>query len=353
MKKIKIIITILMMPWLLTACKEAEKPALEKVKPAKTMTVKAPKKYIERQFSGKVIAAQKATLSFEIAGKLVQFPTYDGMMVSKADLIAAIDPKHYKEKLNEAKASYSLANAQFERAEKLIKEHYISQSDYDLLKSKKEIAKANLSSAEKNLKDTVIYAPFDGVIVKSFVENYEYVKAKQPVVLLQDLHEVDLETFVPEYIILQLKDSKKLNPKVIFSLVNRSYPVKLKEFSTEADKSTQTYRVVFTLKAPEDINILPGMSVKIALTLPDYKVGGAQYFLIPASAVFSQSEDTSAVWIVDPNTNEVQARQIETGDLVNASIKVFKGLKAGETIVSAGVHHLHEGQKIKPLDSGN
>jgi len=332
-----------------SGCTEEKKPKTENVKPAKVLRIEESREYISRQFSGQVIAAQKATLSFEVNGKLIKLPVLDGSMVNKGDLVAAIDPQLYQEKVKETKAKYELESAQFKRAEKLIKKGFISQSDYDLLKSRKSIAEANFSSAKKNLRDTVLYAPFDGIIVKSYVENYEFIKAKQPIVLLQDLHEVDIEIFVPEYIILQMKKKYDLNPNVIFSQVQRSYPVNLKEFSTQADKNTQTYRAVFTLKAPEDINILPGMSVIIELQLPDFKAHGANYHLIPVSAVFSADTQQAFVWLVNPETLKVHKHKIVTGDLAKESIKVFKGLKKGDMVVTAGVYHLREGQKIKPI----
>lgn len=334
-------------------CQEEKKIQVSnpKPKPAKVMTIDAGQQYIKRLFSGKVVAAQKATLSFEVPGKLNQFPVLEGSTLKKGDLIAAIDDLHYQETLKESGAKFDFAKAQFDRAEKLIKNNFISQNDYDLLKSKLNIASANLSSAQKNVKDTVLYAPFDGVVVKTYVENFEYIKAKQNIVLLQDLSDIDVEIFVPEYIILQMKQKSELNPRVIFSVVNKSYPATLKEFSSQADPTTQTYRAVFTLKAPEDINILPGMSVNLELTLPDFKTKSQSYYLIPVDAVFSGDDKQPKVWLVDPKTHQIHAKSIETGDLTGQSIKILKGLEQGQMIVVAGVHHLREGQEIKPLET--
>jgi len=54
---------------------------------------------------------------------------------------------------------------------------------------------------------------------------------------------------------------------------------------------------------------------------------------------------------VEPNTMTVQKRQVKVGDLTGESIRVLDGLKTGERIVTAGVHFLQEGMKIRLFDS--
>lgn len=349
LKKLGYVTVSLLFFWV-TGCSDEQKPKEKPPKPVKAMIVPSAKHNQVRSFSGKVIASEEATLSFEVPGKLNSLTVLEGSILKKGEVIASIDPSHYQEKLNEAKAQFELAKAQFERAQQLIKKHFISQSDYDLLKSKNDISAATLASRQKDLKDTELKAPFDGVVAKKYVDNYEYVKAKQPIVLLQDLSQIDIEIFVPEYIILQMKSHTKLNSMVYFAAVDKKYPVTLKEFSTQAEPSTQTYKAVFTLKAPTEINILPGMSVNIELTIPDFRIGQESYYLIPSSAVFSNADGKSAVWVIDPKTNTIHMQEIVTVDLSNHNIKVLKGIRQGQMIVIAGVHYLRDGQKVKPLE---
>jgi RND family efflux transporter MFP subunit len=213
------------------------------------------------------------------------------------------------------------------------------------------IAKANLSTANKNLKDTVLYAPFDGIIAKKYVDNYEYVKAKQPIVSFHDVEQMDIEIQVPEYIILQVerRSSSDTTPVVLFEGINEEFPVKYKEFSSRADPDTQTYRVVFTMKAPKEINMLPGMSVTVQLKLPDYKNRAKTFTLIPSSAVFSNNKGQPQVWIVDPKTSVIRAHSVKVANMMDNSIKVLEGVKPGDEIVTAGVSFLREGQKVAPI----
>lgn len=334
----------------LLGCQQDKKGNAPPPKPVKVMTVPAAGSKVTRIFSGKIEAATKAILSFEVKGTVNKFPIKTGDVLKKGQFIASIDPHLYQEEVEKAKAEAELAKAQFDRGDALVKKNFISKSDYDLLKSKLNIANAKLSSAEKNLKDTQIYTPFDGIVIKKYIENFEYVQIRQPVISFENLDTLDVVIFLPESIVLQFKKGQEISPEVIFDEANKSYPITVKEFSAKAEKNTQTYRTLFTLKAPKEINILPGMSVKVKLKLPDYKNQGKGFIAIPSSAVFAGPDGKPNVWIVEPERKQVHSKTISTGDLIDNNIKVFSGLEPGEMIVTAGVHFLNPGQTIKPLE---
>ena len=282
---------------------------------------------------------------------MIKLPVKESTEKKKGELIAAIDPKRYEDIVNQEKAKYDLAKAQFGRAKALIKQNFISKSEYDILESQMNIAKANLSTAQKNLRDTVLYAPFDGFVAKKYVDNYEYVKAKEPIVSFHDVEEMDIEIQVPEYIILQIKDGAKYSPVVEFEGVKKEYPIKFKEFSSKADPDTQTYRAVYTLTAPKEINMLPGMSVTVKFQLPDFKNEKKSFFLIPASAVFSGSNNKPSVWIIDPKTHKIYQTNVVVANMTGDQLKVLEGLEQGQEVVIAGVSFLRSGEQVYSIEA--
>lgn len=334
----------------LSACQDDEVQEKIAPKPVKVYVVGDKVKLISRDFTGKALAATKAELSFEVPGKLIKLPVVEGTKKKKGELIAEIDSRRYQDKVSQEKAKFQLAKAQFDRAAALIKKNFISKNEYDILESNVNIAKANLSTAQKNLKDTVIYAPFEGWVAKKFVENFEYVKAKETVVSFHDLERMDIEIQLPEYIVLQAREEMSKDPVVIFKGVNKTYPIKFKEFSSKADPDTHTYRAVFTLQAPQDINMLPGMSVIVRIQIPDYKNNKQAFFEIPVSAVFSGKDDKPQVWVVSKQTNSISPQTVTVANMTGNSIKVLSGLKPGMMIVSAGAKFLRDGQKVAPIE---
>ena len=104
------------------------------------------------------------------------------------------------------------------------------------------------------------------------------------------------------------------------------------------------------MSQPADLNVLPGMSLIVKATLPNPEATST-YYLIPSSAVFTDSDKNPAVWIIDPTNNTVKKTQVRINRLTTDQIQVLSGLKTGDRVVTAGVHFLQEGQEVKPLTS--
>lgn len=351
-KKLKIISKIFLMLFFVMALMSCEKKQEQKeiIRPVKTMVVGDKVDTAIRNFPGKVKANKEAKLSFEIPGSLVELPIQEGDKVKEGGLIAKLDPEKYQRKVEETKASYFRTKADYERGEKLVGPGYISRSDFDRLRSEYLMAKANYDTALRDLKNTSLYAPFAGVISKKYVDNYEKVKAKQEIALLQIVNQLDVEIFVPEDIILNLKKSDPAKINLSFEgAPSKNFPVQLKEFSAEADPDTQTYRVVFTLPAPTEINVLPGMTATIHVPMPDYQSSSKSYYKIPSTAVFDGPDNQPSVWLIDKNTMAVKRVPVEITRLDQKYIHVISGISTGDIIVTAGVQYLQEGQKVKFL----
>lgn len=357
--KLTIVATAALLTLSLTSCGKGDKPEKSVVRPVKTMIVSAPKKFIIRNFPGKVLATDQAKLAFEVSGRLIKLPILEGHKVKQGQMLAEIDPKSYQEKVNEAKARLVRREAEYKRAGTLVKDGYVSRTEYDQKRSSYLVAKANYNTALKDLNDTKVIAPFNGVIARRYVKNFENVKAKEVIILLQNIKQLDIEINVPENIILNLKSNPDdpIKPLAIFeSAPGKEYSLKLKEFSAEADPETQTYRVLYTFPAPTDINVLPGMSVSVKIPIPDPLAGSKDHYIIPSEAVIDSPDGKPSVWLVDKKTMTVKRHVVQISRLENNEIRILSGLKQGDEIVVAGAVYLRENQKVsimKPLKGTN
>jgi multidrug efflux system membrane fusion protein len=118
---------------------------------------------------------------------------------------------------------------------------------------------------------------------------------------------------------------------------------RVREISPSADPVTRTYRVRTTIVNPPPTLRL-GMTVTV--TLP--RVGGAPNVALPSTAVF-QKEGKPAVWIVkDDFTVELRAVVVERYD--SDRVYVADGIRTGERVVTAGVHRLAPGEKVRLLE---
>lgn len=327
---------------------EAPKPVVQAVK---IMTVQAGEDQYTRSFPGRVRAAKRSELSFKVSGPLSELPIEEGQVVKQGDLVARILPRDFQVALNETKAREVEAERQYRRYKELYAKKQVSKADFDRYKAARDVTRAQREDAENALGDTELRAPFDGVISKRYVENFEKVQAKQAIANLQFIDKIEILINVPELTMARFRNEGKGAAVVEFdSLPGNQYELEVKEFSTEADPATQTFQVVLVMDQPEEANILPGMTSKV-IASSSGGTGGDTTIIIPAMAVLNDADGKSYVWVMDMESNTVSKIAVEIGRLEGSSnIMVQEGLQGGETIVIAGVTKLQDGMKVRPWD---
>ena len=362
MKNRLILILLLMMTTLLVlaACgrKKEEVVKKEVIRPVKIIAVDITGgKEITREFPGKIRATQRVDLAFQVAGPLISLPIEEGQRVKKGEILARIRPRDFETEIDKAKAKALEAEQQFLRYKELYAKNQVSKADFDKYKSQSDIAKAHLKEAEDTLDDTYLRAPFAGVVAKKYVENFQDVQAKQEIVSLQDISEVEVLVNVPENLMASVQQEKSKDATVAFAtfatLPGKRFPLRLKEYATEADPQTQTFLVTLLMDQPDAMNVLPGMTATVVAS--KYKEESEEgKLLIPAIAVLPDYDGDTSVWVYQPGDQTVMQRKVKTGELSGSdSIEILKGLQIGEQIAVTAVNSLQEGMKVRPLsDAG-
>jgi len=351
----------------LLSCGKEEKqaPAKPVVRPVKLMSLSSAGAMEKFTFPGMVRASQRVDLAFQVSGTLVELPIREGQNVKKGDLIARIDPQDFKTNLRKAegqlakaKAALDRARSDYERIIRIQKEDpgAASQSMVDRRRAAVDAAKAeveSLKAAVKGARDKLSYtylrAPFSGIIARRYVDNFQEVRAKQPIVSLQDIFHIEILIDLPEMLMAKIKKGTSLSFAEFASAPGKKYELSKKEIATQADPKTQTYRVVLLMKAPEGVRILPGMTANVTLYTLLGKGTGEQ-FVIPAVAVFADDAGNSNVWVVDEKTMTVHKQKVTTGELTGTdSIRILSGLRSGQKIAVTGVDQLREGMKVRDM----
>ncbi|KIX14786.1 efflux RND transporter periplasmic adaptor subunit [Dethiosulfatarculus sandiegensis] len=329
---------------------QAEPP----IRPVKTLTLTTPESTTEGrlEYPGKVRAARKVNLSFRVSGPLVKLPVIAGQYVQKGQLLAEIDPRDYRINLSKAKAAFIEAERQHKRHKKLLKRGAVPQSTFDQVESGFQVAKARYNAARAALADTRLEASFSGLVAQRYVDNFQDVMPKQSIISLQDVSNIEVVIQVPQRDLVHAHKDNIRNIVVSFpALPNRIFSAGLKEISTEADPVTQTYQLTVTLPAPNDVNILPGMTAQVKAVLSNLNQGRGKSFWVPVESVLEENQGKRFCWILNQKTMQVHKTPVTIRRLRGSSIEVTKGLASGQTIVTAGVHHLREGMKVSVLSS--
>ncbi len=321
------------------------------LKPVRTMIVGFDDE-VTKSFTGTVDAIKTADLGFRVNGQLIAVNVKEGQAVKMGQEIAVLDQTDFKIALAASQAEYDRAFAEFNRAQRLVKKGAVSRSDFDKLKAQLGTAKAQLNSAKQNLKYTTLTAPFNGLIAKRYMENYEKVSTADTFATLQDMSAFKVKINIPESVMIKLKQHSSTGVYAIFNgNRDRQYPLTFKEVTTRADEKNQSYTVTFMMDAPRDITLLPGMSARVIGKL---KNDDQRMINVPTDTVLEDSKGRY-VYIVTPKgkgTGEVSRRSVVVGGLNESGIQISSGLNEGDRLVTAGMSKMHQGLVVKLMGEG-
>jgi RND family efflux transporter MFP subunit len=342
---------------LVSACEKEVVEAPEVVRPVRIQTISSLKAGETLSYPGEIEGVQNAEIAFEVEGRLIELPAEEGVDVEQNQLLARLDPADYQAGLDAAQAQFNSSKETFERFSEVFERGAISRQQFDNSRRQFEVEQAQLTSAKKALSDTELRAPFAGRIGRTFVDNFNNVQAKQSILLLQDLTQLDVVVNVPEQDWLRAKtgltlaqQSERAKPSVsLSSLPDRSFPALIVEVAAAADPVTRTFQARARFDPPSDVAILPGMSATLTLNVPDDILPSESAVQIPANAVIGGDDGGSYVWVIDSATMTTSLAPVQVGQLSGSEVTILDGLGEGDRIAISGVQHLADGMQVREL----
>jgi RND family efflux transporter MFP subunit len=340
---------------LLVACAEEPPPPPPEVpRPVKIIEVPPPGASGTREYPGRIKAGQYSEMSFEVKGKVTDFVFTEGSSVKAGAVLAKLDPRDYQARLDSALAKESHARAERDRYKAMYEKDVKPFAEYELKARWFDVRVAEVSEARKAVEDTILRAPFEGVMARKLVEEFEQVRAKQPVLVMQNDDMLEIKVNVPERDLAEGSGRGRsedqltaiLKPRVmVSSLPGRKFPARLKELANVADPTTRTFEATFLFAKPPDTNILGGMTARVVIDV--LAARDRDGVMIPSTAVVSAGASGGGnVWVIDPESMQARAHPVEIGELAGSEIEVHSGLRGGEWIAVSGVHALRDGMTV-------
>lgn len=327
-----------------SSAEDAEPPA----RPVKLIEVTTSDDIRTQNLPAVIEAARSSDLTFEINGTLQQLLVREGDTVRQGQPIARLDPRTFENDLASARAEFDNANAEYRRAERLVAEDAIARNVYEQRRTALEVARAQLDTARVRLGDTILRAPFTGVIARTHVERFENIGAQQEIVTLQTQGGAHAVIQVPATLIANWGQIRPLgNTLTLDAAPEARIPATFRSASTQADPSTQTFEARFNFQPPQGLLILPGMtgtlSTRLAVDTPEIVNEGVPVLL---AAVLSDG-DQRYVWLLNERNMTVSRRDIVARSGNGEMLIVTNGLRQGDIIVGAGASYLHGGMRVR------
>lgn len=336
------------------ACSRPE-AAPEPVRAVRTMTLDPASAGARVEYAAEIRAREETQLGFRVGGKVVRRNVALGDAVKAGQVLAQLDASDLKlgqeavrAALASAEASLDQAAADAKRYRELKEQGFIGAAELErrewALKSAKaavDQARAQASLQGNQLAYAALTADAAGVVTAVEAEPGMVVAPGVPVIRLARDGPRDAVFAVPEDQVAQLRQAAAVPGALKLRLWNGNglLPATLREVSAAADPVTRTYLAKADI-GRADVRL--GQTATVLLELPRSE----GVMRLPLAAV-SEHQGKTVVWLLDPATLTVKPQPVSVSGADGTELVVSAGLAPGQTIVTAGVHLLTPGQKVK------
>jgi RND family efflux transporter MFP subunit len=324
-------------------------PSERDVRAVRTATVEPAPERRPWRAHGAIRAADHAHLSFTQGGRLLERTADVGDAVRAGDVVARIDPSPVAHQLRAAEASLAATGA---RLEQVRRDHaradvlsargatsvgHAEQVETELvaLEASERAAQAQLGEARRSMRETVLRAPFDGVVTAVHREVGEMAAPGAPILSLSGEGAREVEVAAPESLAAAIAIGDDVEAS--FPLLDRPPIAGRIDRVADAAGPEGLFRIVVALAA---VDVRPGSSAVVVFQARQAAPG----LTVPVSAVVSPSGAHPAVLVV--RDGAARRVPVEVGELRGDRVEVRGMLEAGEAVIVAGTVGLLDGTPV-------
>jgi membrane fusion protein (multidrug efflux system) len=321
---------------------------------------------------GSLVAIHSSTLGSELPGLVTKVEFESGAGVRSGQVLVVLDSSTEEAQLQAALADQALAKQSLARARELRESNTNTAADLDAAEAKAKQADAAVATLRTTIAKKTIRAPFDGRVGIRYVERGQVLAAGATIATLQSVNPIYAEFSLPQQTLAELQTGMRARLHTdIFG--DQGWEGRITTINSEVDVATRNVRVRATFPNA-DGRLRPGMFVNVSVL----SASAHKALVIPATAVIFAPYGDS-VFVVEPKKEEAErpgdkpgeqkgpapkaappapgkpgmppplvARQqfIRLGERRGDLVAVESGIKAGETVVSAGAFKLHNGGAV-------
>ena len=326
---------------LLYGCQEkkVKQATIESAVPVVTSRVARIQVSNEISLSGNIEGNKTVRLGFMVAGKIDFIAVKEGQMISKGELLSSLDPTNYGIAKELADIQVNQVQDEYDRLKLMHDNNSLSESDFAKISYGLQQAKAQQKLHTKNLADTRLYSPIDGVLLKKLCEAGEITGVGIPLFVVSDIRKIKVSTFIPENELHNIKIGQ--NATVLISSLDKTFDGRIIEVGSAADAASRAFSVRIEVENPEML-IRPGMIAGIKIITEQEK----EILVIPVESVLNDFNGQSYVFVVDESSDKSFKRSVSLGKAVNDKIEVVSGLNENDLVVSGGQQKLVDGSPV-------
>jgi RND family efflux transporter MFP subunit len=324
---------------LMTSCGSKEKPASVARTPVVTESVQLVPTVSELSVSGNVEGKKTVRMGFLVGGKINYIAAEEGQMISRGQLVASLDATSYLLAKQSADVQTAQLADEYNRLDIMHSRTSVSESEFKKIGFSLQQAQKQQGLQSKNLSDTKLFAPINGVLLKRLAETGEVTSVGNPVLVMADISTVKVNAYIPENELHNIRLGQ--TAEVGIPALDTSYQGKITEVGSAADPASRAFTVKVEVPNTK-LLIRPGMVAEIKLSSKESR----SILTIPAEAVLHSTNGENYVYVVDNKQGKAFMRTVSTGQLLNNRIEILNGLNKGDVIVTGGQQKISDGSIV-------
>jgi RND family efflux transporter MFP subunit len=287
-----------------------------------------------------LVAEDQVKVLSEAEGRVNELRVEEGDVVSKGQILAALDQDEARIAKSKVELKAANADAALARAQNSFEQGLISSETYDKLVMDSRLARQEVAEAEWRLSKTVIRAPFTARITERFITLGQHLRPGDELFTVADYDPLIARIYLPERDVIELEEGREV--RIIPAADgNLGFTGRIRQIAPVVDTATGTVKVtVEALNPPADVR--PGAFVSIGIVRERHEAA----LLLPRESVIRELR-TAHVFVTKDDT--AVKRAVTLGIEEDELVEVLTGVAEGDTVVTAGQGGLDDGQRIKIL----
>ena len=296
---------------------------------------------LEVEALGNALANDAVEIRPEITATLTAINFDEGQFVEAGTVLVELENVEPLAELAAARANLVDSEAQYRRTQELFKTQLTSESQLQQLEATREADRAAVAAAQARVEDTVIKAPFSGLLGLRRVSAGSLVTPSTVITTLDDTTTIKLDFDIPEIYLSQIR--------VGLPVAARSAAWQDTEFSgtvasidSRVDPVSRTIRVRSMIPNPEG-HLRAGMFLTVTLLKQDVVA-----LMIPEQALMPERSTQMVLVVGEDDT--VERRVVQTGRRRPGEVEILEGLSEGERVIIEGTQKARAGQKVSIIE---
>lgn len=290
---------------------------------------------------GTLEAEDNLMVTAKMPGMVKEVRVREGDVVSKGQVLAVLDDEVLKKSIDEVKAGLDQINVLYEKQKALWDQKIGTELQFLTLKNQKESLENKMNTLNSQVNQTLITAPFSGVIDAVFIKTGSMAAPGAPLMQLVNTSQLKASAKVPDSYVSFIREGDRV--LVNFPDLNRELEASVNYVGRIVDPLSRTFKIEVKLPAG-DAGLKPNLLAMVKINDKSLKDA-----IVIQENIIQPTENGKILFVAGSQNGKQVAEQrtVTTGLSYNGRVEILSGLAKGDKLITTGYQDLSDKQAIR------